>query len=60
MSEHPGGRKSAEEAAVYIAALTQDLAALARRHGLHPLSHLLDMARMEAESTAQGWDSSEE
>ncbi len=59
MSEHPGGRQPAEEAAAYIAALTQNLAALARLHGLGPLSYLLEMARLEAESTAEHWETSE-
>jgi len=59
MSEQSGGRKSPEETAAYIAALTEDLAALARQHGFLSLSHLLDMARLEAESQVEGWDSAD-
>jgi hypothetical protein len=40
-------------AAAYVAALSADLAALARRHNLDTLGYLLDMARLEAENTAQ-------
>jgi hypothetical protein len=60
MDDHTGGRKPAEEAAVYIAAMTEDLAALARRHGLGPLGYLLDMARLEAEGAANSWNSSDQ
>lgn len=42
-----------DEAAAYIAALSGDLAAIARRHGLDTLGYLLDMARLEAEQTAR-------
>jgi hypothetical protein len=37
-------------AAEYIAAMSGDLADLARRHGLDTLGYLLDMARLEADS----------
>ena len=40
-------------AAAYVAALTADLAVIARRHNLDTLGYLLDMARLEAENTAQ-------
>jgi len=33
----------------YVASLSADLARLARRHGLTTLSHVLEMARLEAE-----------
>ena len=36
------------EAAAYIAELSADLARIARGQGLHTLSYLLDMARLEA------------
>jgi hypothetical protein len=39
--------------AAYVAALTSDLAALARRHDLATLGYLLDMARLEAEGIVQ-------
>jgi hypothetical protein len=51
-SEPPGGGRAA--AAAYIAALSVDLATIARRHNLETLAYLLDMARLEAEGTAQG------
>ena len=38
-----------EQAAQYIASLTQELAALARRVGLETLSQILEMARLEAD-----------
>ena len=39
-------------AASYIADLTSNLAEIARTHGLETLSYVLEMARLEAESTA--------
>ena len=50
--EPPSGNRAA--AAAYIAALSADLAAIARRHNLDTLAYLLDMARLEAEGTVQG------
>ncbi|NWG23988.1 MAG: hypothetical protein HXY30_06140 [Pseudorhodoplanes sp.] len=38
------------EAAAYIADLTAELSRLAHRNGLHALSYLLDLAKMEAET----------
>jgi hypothetical protein len=40
-------------AARYVAALSGDLAAIARRHGLTTLGYLLDMARLEAENESR-------
>ena len=37
-------------AAAYVAELSSDLAAIARRHGLDTLGYLLEMVRLEAES----------
>jgi hypothetical protein len=37
-------------AAEYVAELTAELAALARKHGLDALGFILDMARLEAEN----------
>lgn len=37
-------------AAIYVAALSGDLALIARSHGLDTLGYLLDMARLEAEN----------
>ena len=51
-SEPPEGEQAA--AAAYVAALSADLATLGRRHKLDTLGYLLDMARLEAEGTAQG------
>ena len=49
-SEPKEGEKVAT--AAYVAALTADLAALARKQKLDTLGYLLDMARLEAESSA--------
>lgn len=40
--------------ASYVAAISADLAAMARRDKLDTLAYLLDMVRLEAEATAQG------
>jgi hypothetical protein len=45
-----GDRKAA---AVYVASMGAELAAIARRHEFRELAYLLDMARLEAESTVQ-------
>ena len=42
-----------EAAPNYVAALSAELAALARKHGLDALSYILDMARLEAESATR-------
>lgn len=47
-----GPALSREEAARYIAALTTELAAIARRADLGLSAHLLEMARMEAQEIA--------
>ncbi len=55
--EDPSGRcRSAErdDAALYIADMVENLAAIARRHHLDTLGYLLDIARMEAEGAARG------
>ncbi len=41
------------EAASYIANLSADLAAIARRHGFDALGYILDMARLEAENATR-------
>jgi len=51
-SEPEEGEKAAT--AAYVAALTADLAALARKQKLDTLGYLLDMARLEADDTARG------
>lgn len=40
----------------YLAALSGDLATLARQHGLETLGYILEMARLEAENTVRGFD----
>jgi hypothetical protein len=45
-----------EAAAAYIAALSGDLAVIARSHGLHTLGYLLDMAKLEADNVSRGVD----
>jgi hypothetical protein len=42
-----------EHAAEYVGALTAELAVLVRRHQLHTLGYLLDLARLEAEEVLQ-------
>jgi len=37
----------------YVATLSADLAAMARRHGLQTLGYILDMARLEAENESR-------
>ena len=52
MEDHFGNeaRWDRGQAAAYVAELTTELAAVARRHGLDVLGYLLDMARLEAEN----------
>lgn len=49
-SNHPGGRTAV---ASYVASLTADLATMARDTGLETLGYLLEMARLEAESSVR-------
>jgi hypothetical protein len=46
------GEFAAGEFAAYAAEMAGELSAVARRHGFDALGYLLEMARMEAESTA--------
>jgi hypothetical protein len=41
-------------AAAYVAELTGDLAAIARRHGFDALGYILDMAQEEARNNLRG------
>jgi hypothetical protein len=41
------------EVAIYVASLSADLAAMARRTGLDTLGYLLEMVRLEAENAAR-------
>jgi len=53
MSNHTSGTGepgSRAAVAAYVATLSADLAAMARRQGLDTLGYLLEMARLEAES----------
>jgi hypothetical protein len=42
-----------EAAAAYVAELSQELAVLARHHGLHTLGYILEMAQLEAENATR-------
>jgi hypothetical protein len=44
-----GGNETPDAAAHYIAALTHELAQIARRNGFDTLSFILEMARLEAD-----------
>lgn len=52
----PSSGASRLETAAYVAALSEDLARLARRSGMPTLAYLLDMARLEAEGFARRGD----
>jgi len=49
----PASEETPDQAAHYIASLTQELAEIARRNGLDTLSHILEMARLESSSNAR-------
>jgi hypothetical protein len=49
---------SQTDAAVYIATLAEELAQMARSHGLESLRYILEMARVEADQIAKGSDQS--
>ena len=53
MASEDCDRDERESAAAYVAELSGDLSALARRHGLDALSYILDMARLEAEAVSR-------
>lgn len=46
--------ESPKAAATYIATLAEELAQIARNHGLEPLGYILEMARLEADQIAKG------
>ena len=58
MSDIMGAPQDGNREAViaYLAALSGDLAALAREHGLDTLGYILEMARLEAENTKRGFE----
>ncbi len=47
------GGETPDSVALYIASLTGELAKIAKRNGLDTLSHLLEMARLEADQVAK-------
>ena len=49
----PQAVETPSAAALYIATLTDELAQIARRHGLESLGYILDMARLEADQIAK-------
>jgi hypothetical protein len=53
-NQSPSGELgSRTEVASYVAALSADLATMARRTGLDTLGYLLEMVRLEAESASR-------
>jgi hypothetical protein len=56
MQRRAGGSPQPESptaAALYIGRLAEELAQMARRHGLESLSYILEMARLEADQVAK-------
>jgi hypothetical protein len=55
MAKRTNGSEAADRSAAanYLAAITADLASIARSHGLDVLGYLLDMARVEAENISR-------
>jgi hypothetical protein len=49
--EKPAELSGPMEVATYVAAISVDLAAMARRNGLDTIGYLLEMVHLEAEST---------
>jgi hypothetical protein len=57
MQRRAGGSPQPESptaAALYIGTLAEELAQMARRHGLESLSYILEMARLEADQVVKG------
>jgi hypothetical protein len=52
-SNGPADGETPESAAHYIAAITGELAKIAKRNGLETLSQILEMARLEADQSAK-------
>jgi hypothetical protein len=54
MADQPTSSDLGSQTAVasYVASISADLATMTRRTGLETLSHLLEMVRLEAESTS--------
>jgi hypothetical protein len=57
MSKRAGGGSPSPEtsiaAALYIATMAEELAQMARQHGLDSLCYILEMARLEADQVAK-------
>jgi hypothetical protein len=53
MPESPKETGDRTAVASYVATLSADMAAMARRSGLDTLGYLLEMVRLEAEGTAR-------
>jgi len=56
MQRRAGGTPQPESptaAALYIGTLAEELAQMAKRHGLESLHYILEMARLEAEQVAK-------
>lgn len=55
MGEHFDSRDTTGRSAVasYVASISADLAAMARRNGLDTLGYLLEMVRLEAENVVR-------
>lgn len=53
MAGHQRGAEDAPDAALYIAAMADELAALAKRHDLEALAYILQMARLEADQISK-------
>ena len=58
-AESLDAKPDAESVAVYIASAAGELSAIAKRHNFAALSYILDMARLEAEQIARGYDDQE-
>jgi hypothetical protein len=57
MQRRAGGSPQTESptaAALYIGTLAEELAQMAKRHGLESLHYILEMARLEADQVVKG------
>jgi len=59
-TEKLGPAPDALSVAVYIAAITEELAGLAKNHHFDALAYILDMARLEADQISKGWREAED
>jgi hypothetical protein len=53
LASHEDEERYRADAADYIAAMTANLAKMARNHNLDALGYILDMARLEAENATR-------